>query len=86
MQVYFIICLSVYFVSAEAYKYKLSCVMSKTLQQVQMLLLSMLIQYCDSKNAKLDALAKGQRNIAGANYGIIWSREVTSWSYLLEID
>jgi len=59
-------------VSAEAYKFKPSCVMTKTFKKVQMLLLSILIliQYSDSENAVLDALAKGPSNIAGANYGI----------------
>lgn len=44
--------------------------MNKTLKHVQMLLLSILIQYRDSGNAIPDALAKGPRNIARANYGI----------------
>lgn len=57
-------------VAAEAFKFKPPCVMSKTLKHVQMLLLSILIQYCASENAILDALAKGARNFAGANYGI----------------
>lgn len=57
-------------VSAEAYKSKPSCIMRKTLKQVQMSLLSISIQYGDSESAILDALAKRPRNTAGANYGI----------------
>lgn len=44
--------------------------MSKTLKQEQVLLLSILIQYCESENAVVDALAKGSKNVAGANYRI----------------
>lgn len=50
--------------------------MSKALKQVQIKLFSIFIQYCDSENAVLDALAKGLINVAGSSYGITWSRRV----------
>lgn len=59
--------------------------MSKTLKQVQIKLFSIFIQYCDSENAVLDALAKGLINVAGNSYGITWSRRVPPQSALLEI-